>query len=71
MQLINQFDSIFKREGIDLFLRPYEVISLGPDSGILEMVVDTSSMGRILKNMLRERIPTLKQFFKFYFKSRH
>ena len=35
------------------------------------MVTDTSSMGRILKNMLRERIPTLKQFFKSYFKSRH
>jgi hypothetical protein len=35
------------------------------------MVTDTSSMGRILKNMLRENIPTLKQFFKYYFKSRH
>lgn len=34
------------------------------------MVTDTSSMGRVLKNMLKEKVPTLKQFFKYYFKSK-
>jgi phosphatidylinositol kinase/protein kinase (PI-3 family) len=35
MQLIYQFCQIFESENLNLLLRPYEVVSLGPDSGII------------------------------------
>lgn len=69
MQMINQFNTIFEREETGLLLRPYEVISITPDAGIMEMVTDTCSLGRVIKIMAREGILTLKQFFKSYFKS--
>ena len=71
MQLINQFNMIFQKEETGLLLRPYEVISITPDSGIMEMVTDTCSLGRIIKIMAFEGILTLKQFFKSYFKSKY
>lgn len=52
-------------------LRPYEVISITPDAGIMEMVTDTCSLGRVIKIMALEGIFTLKQFFKSYFKSQY
>ena len=35
VQLIYQFDQIFKREKLKLFLRPYEIISLSKLGGWL------------------------------------
>lgn len=56
MQMINQFNIIFQKEETELMLRPYEVISITPDSGIMEMVTDACSLGRIIKVMNRENI---------------
>ena len=38
IQLIYEFDYIFKLEKLPLILTPYEVISMGPDCGIIEIV---------------------------------
>lgn len=35
LQLIYQFDYIFKLENLPLTLTPYEVLSMGPDCGII------------------------------------
>jgi phosphatidylinositol kinase/protein kinase (PI-3 family) len=51
LQLIYQFDQIFKQEGVNLILRPYEVISLGPTSGIIEMVKDSITIDSLLRHL--------------------
>jgi phosphatidylinositol 4-kinase len=71
MQMINQFNIIFNKEETGLYLRPYEVISIGPDAGIMEMVTDSCSLGRVMKIMAREKIKNFKQFFKSYFKDNY
>lgn len=38
MQLISYLSTIFPKP---LYLRPYQILSTGPDSGIIEMVVDS------------------------------
>lgn len=35
LQLIYQFDYIFKLENLPLNLTPYEILSMGPDYGII------------------------------------
>ncbi len=51
LQLIYQFDQIFKEEGVDLKLRTYEVLSLGPDFGIIEMIKDAITMDALKRKM--------------------
>ena len=69
--MINQFNIVFQKEDTGLILKPYEVISIGPDSGIMQMVTDSCSLGRIMKIMAREKISNFKQFFKSYFKDNY
>lgn len=45
-------------------------MSITPDSGIMEMVTDACSLGRIMKIMKREKVSCLSQFFKGHFGSR-
>jgi phosphatidylinositol kinase/protein kinase (PI-3 family) len=35
MQLIGKFQYIFQKENVDCILKPYEVISLGPNYGLI------------------------------------
>lgn len=51
LQLIYQFDYIFKLEGLPLILTPYEVVSMGPDCGIIEMVRDSITFDKLKKNL--------------------
>lgn len=65
MQLIHQFDYIFKLEQLPLMLTTYEVLSMGADRGIIEMVKDSvtfDSLQKTLKTGLPMKL-TLKQFF--------
>ena len=69
LQLITEFDYIFKLEKLPLNMTPYEVLSMGPDYGILEMVKDAITFD-FLKKKLRTEFPkpmTLKKFFEIYF----
>ncbi len=51
MQLISQFDYIFKLEGLPLLLTPYEVVSMGPDCGIIEMVKDSITLDKLKRHI--------------------
>jgi phosphatidylinositol 4-kinase len=51
MQLIHQFDYIFKLEKLPLILTTYEVLSMGPDRGIIEMVRESVTFDRLHKTL--------------------
>ncbi|EGR32366.1 phosphatidylinositol 4-kinase, putative [Ichthyophthirius multifiliis] len=64
-QLINQFDQIFKDEGLNLQLLPYEIISLEPDSGIIKYVQNSVSIDK-LKRSLHENFKNVNNLFQFF-----
>ena len=69
LQLIYQFDQIFKTENLNLKLRPYEVLSLGPDCGVMEMIKDAVTIDA-LKRKISEHykdLTNLNQFFQFHY----
>ncbi|KAL7672749.1 hypothetical protein ACOME3_007630 [Neoechinorhynchus agilis] len=47
LQIIRLFSSIFKKEGLDLYLFPYNVIATGPGSGVIECVPNSKSRDEI------------------------
>ncbi|EDK31559.2 phosphatidylinositol 3-kinase (macronuclear) [Tetrahymena thermophila SB210] len=70
VQLIYQFDQIFKMEELDLKLTPYEIVSLGPQSGILEMVKNSITLDGLLKQIHSyKEIKDLRHFFQLYYGS--
>ena len=62
MQLINRFQYIFKKEKIDCVVFPYEVISLGPDCGLIEMLNNVTTLNGLFEK-IKPRNMTLRQFF--------
>ncbi len=69
MQLLHQFDYIFKLEKLPLIITTYEVLSMGPDCGIIEMVKDSVTFDN-LKKTLKTEFPsalTLTDFFQFFY----
>lgn len=69
LQLIYQFDQIFKAEGLNLKLRPYEVLSLGPDCGLIEMIKDSITMDALKRKIYEnyKDLSSLNQFFQFHY----
>lgn len=69
LQLIYQFDYIFKLENLPLILTPYEVLSMGPDCGIIEMVKDSITLDKLKKQLKSDfgRPFSLKEFFEVYY----
>lgn len=63
MQLINRFQYIFRREKLDCVVFPYEVISLGPDNGIIEMLNNVTTLNSLFEK-IRAKNLTLGQFFR-------
>jgi phosphatidylinositol kinase/protein kinase (PI-3 family) len=59
------FDYIFKLENLPLLLTPYEVLSMGPDSGIIEMVKDSITFDKLKKHLKNDfpKALSLKEFF--------
>jgi phosphatidylinositol kinase/protein kinase (PI-3 family) len=51
MQLIETIDLIFKRRKLKLKLQPYEILSTGPNCGIVEFIPDAFSIDYIKKKM--------------------
>ncbi|CAD8153192.1 unnamed protein product [Paramecium octaurelia] len=62
MQLLSTIDQIFIAEDLPMRLSIYEVISLGPNYGLIEMVKDAITIDS-LKRQLWNRQQTLTQFF--------
>jgi phosphatidylinositol kinase/protein kinase (PI-3 family) len=63
IQLIYQFEQIFKAEKLKLMLRPFEILSLGTDFGLVEMIKDTVPFTSLKEQMNKEGISTLNDFF--------
>lgn len=63
-QLINEFYQIFQIEKVNCWVNPYEILSTGNESGIIECVSNAISIDDLkkkIKNM------TLREFFVKYF----
>ena len=56
-------------ENTGLFLYPYEVLSLGPSAGIIEMVKDAITIDNLKQKLSKsfKDIISLNQFFQFYY----
>uniref|UniRef100_F7BIS1 Phosphatidylinositol 4-kinase beta n=1 Tax=Ciona intestinalis TaxID=7719 RepID=F7BIS1_CIOIN len=49
-QMLSQLDDIWKKERVQLWLRPYEIIVTSNDSGIIEPIVNAVSLHQVKKN---------------------
>ncbi|CAM9430624.1 unnamed protein product, partial [Hapterophycus canaliculatus] len=53
MQVIQLVDTIFKREGLSLRLRPYAILCCGDMKGLVECVTDAKSIDHIKKSTVK------------------
>ncbi|CAD8169336.1 unnamed protein product [Paramecium octaurelia] len=68
LQLINQFQLIFQKESLPLKLTTYDIQSLGPSSGIMEMIKDAATIDSLKKKLNSiDKDITLSQFFQKYY----
>lgn len=49
-QLLEMFQLIWKEENVDLWVRPYKIVCLSNDSGLIEPILNTVSLHQIKKN---------------------
>ncbi|CAD8161225.1 unnamed protein product [Paramecium octaurelia] len=68
MQVIQKMHEIFRSTQLNLFLKPYEIIVVSENSGILEFVQNTVSMDGLKKYLAKQKL-SLVQFYKQYFDS--
>lgn len=66
-QLINEFNQIFQIEKVHCYLYPYEILSTGTNSGIIEVVLDSISLDELKRKLQPGH--SLKDFYEIYFKS--
>lgn len=69
MQVIETIDTIFKKRHLKLKLTPYEILSTGPNCGIVEFVSDCMSIDYIKRKMTEKsgRDMDLVDFYKMKF----
>jgi hypothetical protein len=66
MQLIAYCQQIFQQEGVDIFLRPYQILNTGHMSGLVEFVEGAMSIDRI-KKLKPDKSMTLAEYFSLHF----
>jgi phosphatidylinositol kinase/protein kinase (PI-3 family) len=66
-QLISLMNDILIEDGVNIFLRPYEIIALSEDSGMIEAIPDTISLDCLKKRHVR--YTTLRAFYQDFFTS--
>lgn len=66
MQLIEYLQNIFRLEGVDVHLRPYQIMSTGYQAGLVEFLNGAKSIDRIKKSA-SSNPSTLKDYFDFTF----
>lgn len=73
-QLLFTFKDLWHEEGVPLYLRPYKIVCIGSDAGLIEPVLDTLSLHQIkrhLTNVFRMNgnvtTPSLKHHFENVF----
>lgn len=67
MQLISQFDQIFKAAKLNIWLSPYEIVCTGPNCGLIECVSNAISIDSLKKKLLKQQIRDLNEFFLLYY----
>lgn len=65
MQVIEYCGQIFKNEGIDIHLRPYQIVSTGYMAGLVEFIEGAKSVDRIKK--CSPDMPSLKDYYEYKF----
>lgn len=72
MQLLYKFQSIFQKKKLNLILTPYEIIPIGSEACLVEMVPDATSLDALKKNLQQKynRKISLFEFFSLYFGSK-
>ena len=61
MQLVQLFQQILSSEGVDVYIRPYQIISTDRQAGLVEYVEGAQSLDRIKKSMPES--PSLRAYF--------
>jgi len=69
-QLISQFDQIFKAYKIPIWVKPYEIISTGPNSGLVQCVSETLSVDSLNQKLKKYNIGSLNEFFTLYYQNK-
>jgi phosphatidylinositol 4-kinase len=64
-QLINEFYQIFQLEDVDIWLKPYEILSTGNNVGLIECVPNSVSLDYLKRKW--KNINSLSQFYETYF----
>lgn len=64
-QLIRQMHTVLIEAGVDCWLRPYDIIALSPNSGLIEAVADTVSLDALHRR--DAQYTTLLSFFERFF----
>lgn len=66
MQLIEECQKIFQQAGLDIYLRPYQILPTGQQSGLVEFLEGALSIDRI-KKLKPDRSMTLSDYFSLFF----
>ncbi|CDF38036.1 unnamed protein product [Chondrus crispus] len=61
IQLISQFYSIFQEENVDVFLRPFTVMSVSSEAGFVEVIPDSVSV-----HSLKKRTPNFVSLLDYF-----
>lgn len=72
MQLLYEFQSIFQKKKLSLKLHPYEIIPIGQEACLVEMVSDATSLDDLKKKLFEKynRKISLFEFFGLYFRGK-
>eukprot|EP00826_Nyctotherus_ovalis_P046678 TRINITY_DN5307_c0_g1_i2.p1 TRINITY_DN5307_c0_g1~~TRINITY_DN5307_c0_g1_i2.p1 ORF type:complete len:287 (-),score=108.16 TRINITY_DN5307_c0_g1_i2:163-1023(-) len=70
MQVISQFDQIFKAAKVDIWLKPYEIMCTGHNCGLVECVSDSVSLDVLNRKLARLGIVGLPEFFTLYYENK-
>lgn len=65
-QLIEYCQRIFQQEGVDIYLRPYQIVNTGHQSGLVEFLEGAMSIDRI-KKLKPDKSMTLPEYFNLHF----
>jgi phosphatidylinositol 4-kinase len=70
MQIIYEFNSIFQKKKLKLRLTPYEILPIGPEACLVEMVQDAVSLDSLKKKLLKKynRKVSLFEYFSYSFR---
>lgn len=71
IQLMIRFKMIWKKAGLHLWLRPYNIMITSSNSAMIEFMPDTISVHALKKQLLShpnaDKLSTLNMFYRWYY----